>query len=135
MEGLLGTEAAADDDPAGLLIMYGGQLVLYTVAGTVLSGIIAIAAVRSQLPPGSGPRSCSGWSGPACCRCSASGAVQGLVLVALFAGWFGITFGAAFGVGIASSAGAGAVAILLVLAGAPVRSWSASGSRWPAPSC
>ena len=120
VEGLLGTEAAADDDPAGLLIMYGGQLVLYTVAGTVLSGIIAIAAVRSQLRARVGAKELLRLVRPSLLPLLGVGAVQGLVLVALFAGWFGITFGAAFGVGIASSAGAGAVAILLVLAGAPV---------------
>jgi hypothetical protein len=121
LEGLFGTsDAPLDEDPAGLFIMYGGQLVLYTVAGTVLSGVIAIAAVRSQLRARVGARELFRLIRPSLLPLIGVGVVQGAALIAVFAGWFGITFGAAFGVGVASSAGAGAVAVLLVLAGAPV---------------
>jgi hypothetical protein len=103
-----------------LVLMYGGQLVLYTVAGTMLSGLIAIAAVRSQLDARVGPRELLRLVRPSLLPLLGVGVVQSLVLIGLFAGWLGITFGAAFGVGAAGSDGAGAAGILLFLAGIPV---------------
>lgn len=111
----------ADTDSSGaLILMYGGQLVLYTIAGTMLSGVIAIAAVRSQLRARVGGRELLRLVRPGLPALFGVGVVQSLVLIGLFAGWFGITIGAALGIGAASSAGAGAVGIVLFLAGIPV---------------
>jgi hypothetical protein len=105
---------------AGLVVMYGSELVLYTVAGTVLSGIIAIAAVRSQLNARVGARELLRLVRPSLPALLGVGAVQSLILIGLFAVWFGLTFGAAFGVSLTSSAAAGLVAVLIGLAGVPV---------------
>ena len=74
------------DDPfqqagAALLLTYGVQLVLFSVVSSMLAGIIALAAVRSQLAHRVGPRELlrlvrpalpalarSGW----CSRCRSS---------------------------------------------------------------
>lgn len=113
----------SDDDTIGsgsIVLMYGGQLVLYTIAATMLSGVIAIAAVRSQLHARVGGRELLRLVRPSLLPLLGVGLVQSLVLIGLFAGWFGITFGAAFGVSTASSAGAGLIGVLLFLAGIPV---------------
>ncbi len=111
---------AETDTSGGLVLTYVGEAVLYTVLGTVLSGVIAIAAVRSQLHARVGARELFRLVRPGLPALLGVGVVQALVLIVLLAGWFGIVFGAAFGVDAASSTGAGAVGILLFLAGIPV---------------
>lgn len=111
---------AETDMSGGLVLTYLGEAVLYTVLGTVLSGVIAIAAVRSQLHARVGARELFRLVRPGLPALLGVGVVQALVLLVLLAGWFGIVFGAAFGVDAASSTGAGAAGILLFLAGIPV---------------
>ena len=121
--GLTGTfdpDAADTDMSSGLVLTYVGEAVLYTVLGTVLSGVIAIAAVRSQLHARVGARELFRLVRPGLPALLGVGVVQALVLIVLLAGWFGIVFGAAFGVDAASATGAGVVGILLFLAGIPV---------------
>lgn len=113
-------EDADSGNPGTLILMYGGQLVLYTVAATMLSGVIAIAAVRSQLRARVGARELLRLVRPSLLPLFGVGIVQSLVLMALFGGWFGITFGAAFGAGAAGGAAAGLVGVLLFLAGIPI---------------
>lgn len=111
---------AESDVSGGLILTYVGEMVVYTVLGTVLSGVIAIAAVRSQLHARVGARELFRLVRPGLPALLGVGVVQALVLLMLLAVWFGIVFGAAFGVDAASSTGAGAVGILLFLAGIPV---------------
>jgi hypothetical protein len=121
LPGLFDPDPNADDGNAGtLVLMYGGQLVLYTIAATMLSGVIAIAAVRSQLGARVGAGELLRLVRPSLLPLLGVGVVQALVLMALFGGWFGITFGTAFGVSAASSAAAGLAGVLLFLAGIPL---------------
>ncbi len=125
LEGLFGTSDPADDElsaanVAGLVVLYGSELVLYTVAATVLSGIIAIAAVRSQLQARVGARELLRLIRPSLPALLGVGAIQALVLLGLFAAWFGLTFGVAAGMAVVSSVAAGLVAVALGLAGVPV---------------
>jgi hypothetical protein len=100
--------------------LYGGQLVLYSVAGTMLSGLIAIAAARSQLHAGVGARELLRLVRPSLLPLLGVGVVQALLLIGLLAAWFAIAFGAAAGLSTASSEGAGVAGVLLFLAGIPV---------------
>jgi hypothetical protein len=111
---------ADPESPGTLALLYGGDLVLYTVAGTMLSGLIAIAAARSQLHARVSARDLLRLVRPGLPALLGVGVVQSLVLIGLVAAWFGLAFAAAFGLDAASSAGAGAVGILLFLAGIPV---------------
>jgi hypothetical protein len=103
------------DDPfeqagAALLLMYGVQLVLFAVVSSTLAGIIALAAVRSQLGRRLAPRELLRLVRPAL--------PQSLSFVVLLAGWGLAVFGAGAGADAAiNSDVAGAVALVLMLLG------------------
>jgi len=112
------------DDPfqqagAALLLTYGVQLVLFSVVSSMLAGIIALAAVRSQLARRVGPRELLRLIRPALPALCAVGLVQSLSFIILIGGWglavVGIGSGAESAV---SSDVAGAVAIVMMLVGA-----------------
>jgi hypothetical protein len=112
------------DDPfqqagAALLLTYGVQLVLFTVVSSMLAGIIALAAVRSQLAHRVGPRELLRLVRPSLPALSAVGLVQSLSFIILIGGWglavVGIGSGAESTI---SSDVAGAVAIVMMLIGA-----------------
>jgi hypothetical protein len=112
------------DDPfqqagAALLLTYGVQLVLFTVVSSMLAGIIALAAVRSQLAHRVGPRELLRLVRPSLPALSAVGLVQSLSFIVLIGGWglavVGIGSGAESTI---SSDVAGAVAIVMMLIGA-----------------
>ncbi|WP_432946677.1 hypothetical protein ACQPXM_08865 [Kribbella sp. CA-253562] len=111
------------DDPfeqagAALLLMYGVQLVLFAVVSSTLAGIIALAAVRSQLGRRLAPRELLRLVRPALPALAAVGLLQSLSFVVLLAGWGLAVFGAGAGADAAiNSDVAGAVALLLMLLG------------------
>jgi hypothetical protein len=113
-----------EDDPleqagAALLLMYGVQLVLFAVVSSMLAGIIALAAVRSQLGRRLGPRELLRLVRPALPALAAVGLLQSLSFVVLLAGWGLSVFGIGLGADAAiSSDAAGLVSVLLILVGA-----------------
>jgi hypothetical protein len=112
------------DDPfqqagAALLLTYGVQLVLFTVVSSMLAGIIALAAVRSQLAHRVGPRELLRLVRPALPALAAVGLVQSLSFILLIGGWGLAVFGIGSGADAAiSSDVAGAVAVVMMLVGA-----------------
>jgi hypothetical protein len=103
---------------APLMIMYVVQLVLFTVAASMLSGIVALAAVRSQLGRRVGARELLRLVRPALPALAAVGIVQSLAFVLLAAGWLLAVFGTAYGAESAGgSAAAGLVALVLMAIG------------------
>ena len=56
ISGFFGAEDPFEQAGAAILVMYGVQLILFTVVSSLLAGIIALAAVRSQLGHRVGPR-------------------------------------------------------------------------------
>ncbi|GAA1527513.1 hypothetical protein [Kribbella lupini] len=113
-----------EDDPleqagAAMLLMYGVQLVLFAVVSSMLAGIIALAAVRSQLGRRLGPRELLRLVRPALPALAAVGLLQSLSFVVLLAGWGLSVFGIGLGADAAiSSDAAGLVSIVLILVGA-----------------
>ncbi len=113
-----------EDDPleqagAALLLMYGVQLVLFAVVSSMLAGIIALAAVRSQLGRRLGPRELLRLVRPALPALAAVGLLQSLSFVVLLAGWGLSVFGIGLGADAAiSSDAAGLVSVVLILVGA-----------------
>lgn len=111
------------DDPfalagATVLLSYGFQLVLFTVTSSLLAGIIALAAVRTQLGRRVGPRELLRLVRPAVPALAAVGLVQSLSFVVLIAGWGMAVFGAGAGADAAVSSNvAGVVAVVMILAG------------------
>ncbi|ADB30718.1 hypothetical protein Kfla_1623 [Kribbella flavida DSM 17836] len=103
---------------AALILMYAVQLVLFAVVSSTLAGIIALAAVRSQLGRRLGPRELLRLVRPALLPLAAVGLLQSLSFVVLLAGWGLAVFGAGAGADAAiNSDVAGAVALLLMLLG------------------
>ncbi|MEV6287844.1 hypothetical protein [Kribbella sp. NPDC051770] len=113
-----------EDDPleqagAALLLMYGVQLVLFAVVSSMLAGIIALAAVRSQLGRRLGPRELLRLVRPALPALAGVGLLQSLSFVVLLAGWGLSVFGVGLGADAAiSSDVAGLVALAMILIGA-----------------
>ncbi|MGC4944084.1 hypothetical protein [Kribbella sp. DT2] len=113
-----------EDDPleqagAALLLMYGVQLVLFAVVSSMLAGIIALAAVRSQLGRRLGPRELLRLVRPALPALAAVGLLQSLSFVVLLAGWGLSVFGIGLGADAAiSSDAAGLISVVLILVGA-----------------
>jgi hypothetical protein len=109
-----------EDDPleqagAALLLMYGVQLVLFAVVSSMLAGIIALAAVRSQLGRRLGPRELLRLVRPALPALAAVGLLQSLSFVVLLAGWGLSVFGIGLGADAAiSSDAAGLVSVVLM---------------------
>ncbi len=111
------------DDPfaqagATLLLTYGVQLVLFAVVSSMLAGIIALAAIRSQLGHRIGPRELLRMVRPTLLSLAAVGLLQSLSFIVLIAGWLLTVFGIGSGTDAAiSSDAAGAVALVLMLGG------------------
>ncbi|MFF0344264.1 hypothetical protein [Kribbella sp. NPDC004875] len=111
------------DDPfsqagAALLLTYGVQVVLFSVVSSMLAGIIALAAVRSQLAQRLGPRELMRLIRPALPALAAVGLVQSLSFILLIGGWGLLVFGVGAGADAAiSSDVAGAVAVVMMLVG------------------
>lgn len=111
------------DDPfqqagAALLLTYGVQLVLFSVVSSMLAGIIALAAVRSQLAHRVGPRELLRLVRPALPALAAVGLVQSLSFMVLVGGWGLAVLGIGAGADAAiSSDAAGAVALVMMLLG------------------
>ncbi|HET6986485.1 MAG TPA: hypothetical protein VFI00_07700, partial [Kribbella sp.] len=111
------------DDPfqqagAALLLTYGVQLVLFSVVSSMLAGIIALAAVRSQLAHRVGPRELLRLVRPALPALAAVGLVQSLSFILLIGGWGLAVLGIGAGTDAAiSSDAAGAVAVAMMLVG------------------
>lgn len=111
------------DDPfaqagAALVLMYCVQLVLFAVVSSMLAGIIALAAVRSQLARRVGPRELLRLVRPALPALAAVGLLQSLSFLVMIAGWGLSVFGIGSGTdSVLSSEAAGAVALILMLAG------------------
>jgi hypothetical protein len=118
ISGFFGAEDPFATAGTAILIMYGVQLVLFTVLSSLLAGIIALAAVRSQLGHRVGPRELLRLVRPALPSLAAVGLVQSLSFVLLIAGWGLAVFGIGAGTDAAiSSDAAGAVALVLMLSG------------------
>lgn len=117
--GFFGAEDPFQQAGAALLLTYGVQLVLFTVVSSVLAGIIALAAVRSQLAHRVGPRELLRLVRPSLPALAAVGLVQSLSFIILIGGWglavIGIGSGAESTI---SSDVAGAVAVVMILIGA-----------------
>jgi len=110
-------------DPLGLggpavIVVSVVQLVLFTVVSSMLSGIVALAAVRSQLGRRVGARELLRLVRPALPALAAVGIVQSMAFLLLAAGWLLAVFATAFGAESAGGAAiAGLVALLLMFAG------------------
>ena len=111
------------DDPFGqagaaLLLTYGVQVVLFSVVSSMLAGIIALAAVRSQLAHRAGPRELMRLVRPALPALAAVGLVQSLSFMLLIGGWGLAVLGIGAGADAAvSSEAAGAAALVMMLVG------------------
>jgi hypothetical protein len=118
LSGFFGAEDPFAAVSPAVLVMYGVQLVLFTVVSSLLAGIIALAAVRSQLGRRVGPRELIGLVRPALPALALVGLVQSLSFVLLIGGWLLAVFAAGAGTDAAVSPdAAGAVALGLMLAG------------------
>jgi hypothetical protein len=111
------------DDPfaqagASLLLMYGIQLILFSVVSSMLAGIIALAAVRTQLGHRVGPRELLRLVRPSLLPLAAVGLAQSLSFIVLIGGWGLAVFGIGAGADAAiSGVAAGIVAVLMMMAG------------------
>ncbi|RZU15718.1 hypothetical protein EV645_3256 [Kribbella rubisoli] len=111
------------DDPFGqagaaLLLTYGVQVVLFSVVSSMLSGIIALAAVRSQLAHRVGPRELLRLVRPALPALALVGLMQSLSFMLLIGGWGLAVLGIGAGADATiSSDAAGAVAVVMMLVG------------------
>jgi hypothetical protein len=111
------------DDPFGqagaaLLLTYGVQVVLFSVVSSMLAGIIALAAVRSQLAHRVGPRELMRLVRPALPALAVVGLAQSLSFMLVIGGWGLAVIGIGAGADAAiSSDAAGAVAVVMMLVG------------------
>ncbi|MGW1343123.1 hypothetical protein ACWCOV_18870 [Kribbella sp. NPDC002412] len=118
ISGFFGAEDPFQQAGAALLLTYGVQLVLFTVVSSMLAGIIALAAVRSQLAHRVGPMELLRLVRPALPALAAVGLVQSLSFIMLIGGWGLAVVGVGSGAESAvSSDVAGAVAIVMMLLG------------------
>ncbi|MEV0793366.1 hypothetical protein [Kribbella sp. NPDC050459] len=116
--GFFGAEDPFGQAGAALLLTYGVQVVLFSVVSSMLSGIIALAAVRSQLAHRAGPRELMRLVRPAVPALAAVGLVQSLSFMLLIGGWGLAVFGIGAGADAAiSSEVAGAAALGMMLVG------------------
>jgi hypothetical protein len=116
--GFFGTEDPFGQAGAALLLTYGVQVVLFSVVSSMLAGIIALAAVRSQLAHGAGPRELMRLVRPALPALAAVGLVQSLSFMLLIGGWGLAVLGIGAGADAAvSSEAAGAAALAMMFVG------------------
>ena len=118
ISGFFGADDPFEQAGAAMLVMYAVQLVLFTVVSSMLAGIIALAAVRSQLAHRVGPKELLRLVRPSLPALAAVGVLQSLSVVLLIAGWGLAVFGIGAGTdAVVSSEAAGAVAVVLILVG------------------
>ena len=118
ISGFFGADDPFEQAGAAVLLMYGVQLILFTVVSSLLAGIIALAAVRSQLAQRVGPRELLRLVRPSLPALAAVGIVQSLTFVLVIIGWALAVFGAGAGSDAAISPEvAGAVALVMILGG------------------
>jgi hypothetical protein len=118
ISGFFNADSPFQQAGVALLVMYGVELVLFTMVSSMLAGIIALAAVRSQLAHRVGPRELLRLVRPSLPALAAVGILQSLSALILVAGWGLAVFGIGSGADAAiSSAVAGAVALVLIMAG------------------
>jgi hypothetical protein len=116
--GFFGAEDPFGQAGAALLLTYGVQVVLFSVVSSMLAGIIALAAVRSQLAHRAGPRELMRLVRPALPALAAVGLVQSLSFMLLIGGWGLAVLGIGAGTDAAvSSAAAGAAALGMMFVG------------------
>ena len=119
LSGFFGADDPFEQAGAAVVLMYGMELVLFTVVSSMLAGIIALAAVRSQLAHGVGPRELLRLVRPALPALAGVGLAQSLSFVILIGGWGLAVFGIGAGTDAAiSSDAAGAAALIMMLLGA-----------------
>jgi hypothetical protein len=118
ISGFFNADSPFEQAGVSVLVMYGLELILFAVVSSMLSGIIALAAVRSQLANRVGPRELLRLVLRSLPALAAVGVVQSICFVVVIAGWglgvFGLGAGAE---ALISSEAAGLVAVLLVLVG------------------
>lgn len=118
LSGFFGADDPFGQAGAALLLTYGVQVVLFSVVSSMLAGIIALAAVRSQLAHRAGPRDLMRLVRPALPALAAVGLVQSLSFVLLIGGWGLAVLGIGAGTDAAiSSDAAGAVALIMMFVG------------------
>jgi hypothetical protein len=118
ISGFFGADDPFEQAGAALLVMYAVQLVLFTVVSSMLAGIIALAAVRSQLAHRVGPKELLRLVRPSLPALAAVGVLQSLSVGLLIAGGGLAVFGIGAGTdAVVSSEAAGAVAVVLILVG------------------
>jgi hypothetical protein len=118
LPGFFGAEDPFGQAGAALLLTYGVQVVLFSVVSSMLSGIIALAAVRSQLAHRVGPRELMRLVRPALPALAVVGLMQSLSFMLLIGGWGLAVLGIGAGADAAiSSDAAGAVAVVMMLVG------------------
>jgi hypothetical protein len=116
--GFFGAEDPFGQAGAALLLTYGVQVVLFSVVSSMLAGIIALAAVRSQLAHRAGPRELMRLVRPALPALAAVGLVQSLSFMLLIGGWGLAVFGIGAGADAAiSSEAAGLAALAMMFVG------------------
>ncbi|MFC6155061.1 hypothetical protein [Kribbella jiaozuonensis] len=116
--GFFGANDPFEQAGAALLLTYGVQVVLFSVVSSMLSGIIALAAVRSQLAHRVGPRELMRLVRPALPALAVVGLLQSLSFMLLIGGWGLAVLGIGAGTDAAiSSDAAGAVAVVMMLVG------------------
>ncbi|TDO47643.1 hypothetical protein EV651_12482 [Kribbella sp. VKM Ac-2571] len=116
--GFFGAEDPFGQAGAALLLTYGVQVVLFSVVSSMLAGIIALAAVRSQLAHRAGPRELMRLVRPALPALAAVGLVQSLSFMLLIGGWGLAVLGIGAGADAAvSSEAAGAAALAMMFVG------------------
>ncbi|MDX2973611.1 hypothetical protein PWY87_21985 [Kribbella solani] len=116
--GFFESDSPFEQAGAALLLTYGVQLVLFSVVSSMLAGIIALAAVRTQLANRIGPRELLRLVRPALPSLAAVGLVQSLSFMLLIGGWGLAMLGLGTGTdAVVSSEAAGAVALGMTLLG------------------
>jgi hypothetical protein len=95
-----GLDVFAGADPAAqasisMAVMYAVNTALFAVASSILSGVIALAAVRSQLGARLGARELLRMVRPAIPALIGVALIQSLTLVLMFGGWLSVAFGSA----------------------------------------
>ncbi|WP_112246737.1 hypothetical protein [Kribbella monticola] len=118
ISGFFGAESPLQQAGAALLLMYAVQLVLFTMVSSMLAGIIALAAVRSQLAHRVGPKELLRLVRPSLPALALVGVLQSFSAVLLIAGWGLAVFGIGSGTdAVLSSEAAGFIAVVLILGG------------------
>jgi hypothetical protein len=118
ISGFFNADSPFEQAGISMLVMYGVEVILFAVVSSMLSGIIALAAVRSQLANRVGPRELLRLVRRSLPALAAVGIVQSLCFGVIIAGWGLGVFAVGAGTdALISSEAAGLVAVLLVIVG------------------